>query len=225
MAVYIIGDLHLSLDGSKPMHVFGENWRDHHLRIRKDWLLRVKEEDSVILAGDTSWAMRLEGAKEDLNWIENLPGKKILLKGNHDYWWTSLKRMREAHPDFDFIYNTSVVLEDAEFVGTRGWAYETYEAEDSENRRIFKREVLRLKASIAAAKSGFRKICVLHYPPFDMSGNLTEMNEVIEGAGINEVYFGHIHANFDGVRQGLIRGVNYKLISADYMNFKLHKIL
>lgn len=225
MAVFIIGDLHLSLDGTKPMCVFGENWRDHHLKIQKDWLFRVKEDDYVILAGDTSWAMRFEGAAVDLTWIDELPGNKILLKGNHDYWWSSLKRMRDAYPNFNFIYNTSVNLEGVDFVGTRGWAYEKFEPEDSENKKIFKRELIRLKSSLNAASGAERKICVLHYPPFDMAGEPTEMTALIEESGIKEVYFGHIHANFDNIRQGVVNGVKYKLISADYMNFKLHKIL
>lgn len=225
MAVFVIGDLHLSISGEKPMHIFGEKWRDHHLRIEKNWKKLVTEGDAVILAGDSSWALKFEEAKTDLDWIKALPGKKIFLKGNHDYWWTSLKRMKSAYPEFEFIYNNSIIIEDTEFVGTRGWMLEPGDDEASENAKIFKREVNRLKNSIAAARSELRKICILHYPPFDYNGFPTEINELIEAAGIKEVYFGHIHANYDRVRQGEVNSIKYRLVSADYLSFIPYKIL
>lgn len=225
MAVFIIGDLHLGFGVDKPMDIFGENWKNHHLKIQKDWLKRVKEEDTVILAGDTSWALRLNEIDADFNWISSLPGKKILLKGNHDYWWDSISKMRKKLPGYDFIYNSSIDIEGYTFVGTRGWAYSNSDPEDSDDRRIFKREVQRLKNSLQTVKGSLEKICILHYPPFNLNNEKTEMNTVIEEAGIKNVFFGHVHSNFSNIRQGLIDGVRYKLISADYLEFKLHKMV
>ncbi len=225
MAIFIIGDLHLGLGVDKPMHVFGEHWRDHHLKIEADWRKRVGEEDTVILAGDTSWALKFNEIGPDFDWISSLPGKKILLKGNHDYWWTSVSKMKKRLPDYQFLYNSSIDVEGYTLVGTRGWSYSKSDAEDSDNRRIFRRETLRLKNSLNSVKGNLEKICILHYPPFNLNSEKTEMNTIIEEAGIKRVFFGHIHANFDNIRQGLIDGVHYKLISADYLGFKLHKVV
>lgn len=224
MSVYIIGDLHLSFSVDKPMHVFGEHWRNHPEKIKEDWLSKVREEDSVILAGDTSWGMRFDEADADMEWIAKLPGRKILLKGNHDYWWASLSKMRKRYPYFEFLYNNSIEIEGIYYVGTRGWAYSDADAPDSDDLRIFNREVQRLKNSIASAPEGAKKICILHYPPFNMNSRKTEMNRVIEEAGIDLVYFGHIHDNFDRIRRGLIDGVMYHMISADFVDFKLQRI-
>ncbi len=224
MAIYIIGDLHLSFSVDKPMHVFGEHWRDHHIKIQEDWLRKVKEEDTVILAGDTSWGINLDEADADLVWISKLPGRKIFLKGNHDYWWTSLKKMKKRYPDFEFLYNNSIEVEGYTLVGTRGWSYSDSDSEDSDEVRIFNREVQRLKNSLASAPKNAKKICILHYPPFNMNSKKTEMNRLIEEAGIELCYFGHIHDNFDKIRRGLIDGVMYKMISADFVDFKLQKI-
>lgn len=225
MAIFIIGDLHLSFAADKPMHVFGEHWRDHHIKIEKNWRARVGENDCVILAGDTSWGMRLKDAKPDFDWIAKLPGRKIVLKGNHDYWWAGVKKMTDYFGGFEFLHNNAIDVEDYTLVGTRAWAYSSGETEDSENRRIFKRETLRLKNSLAAQRGNKEKICVLHYPPFNLNGEKTLMNQIIEDAGIEHVFFGHIHSNYSSIRQGLIDGVRYKLISADYLDFALHKIV
>ncbi len=224
MAIYIIGDLHLALSVDKPMHIFGEHWRNHHLKIKEDWLSKVTDNDTVILAGDSSWAMRFEEAEADLDWIYNLTGRKILLKGNHDYWWTSIKKMQTKYPKFEFLYNNSIEVEGYTLVGTRGWSYGDSDAEDSDERRIFRREVQRLKNSIQSAPKNSEKICVLHYPPFNMNSRKTDMNFLIEEKGIKTVYFAHIHDNFDKIRQGLIDGVKYRMVSADYLDFKLEKI-
>lgn len=224
MSVYIIGDLHLSFSVDKPMHIFGEHWRDHPEKIKKDWLDKVRDEDTVILAGDTSWGMRFEESDADLNWISALPGRKILLKGNHDYWWSSLKKMKERYPGFEFLYNNSIEIEGYSFVGTRGWSYADQDPKDSDAVKIFQREVQRLKNSIESANPSLKKICILHYPPFNMNSKKTEMNRVIEETGIKLAYFGHIHDNFESIRRGLIDGVDYRLISADFVDFKLQKI-
>lgn len=232
MAIYVIGDLHLGFSVDKPMDIFGENWKNHHLKIKKNWLEKVKDDDYVILAGDSSWAMYLSETKKDFEWIDNLPGTKIFLKGNHDYWWTSLTKMKKAYPNFLFLHNNSFLIGKYEIVGTRAWSYTVDENEESDNYKIFKRECARLKLSIEHLKKNFKnnnnekreRICILHYPPFNTLSQKTELNNIIESNEISRVYFGHIHSSFEKIRQGLVDGVEYRLISADYLDFDLVKI-
>ncbi len=225
MAIYIIGDLHLSFSSEKPMDVFGKHWLNHYERIAADWQARVAADDLVILAGDNSWALSLQEAAADLAWIDALPGKKIMLKGNHDYWWTTLKKMRNAVKTIDFLQNNSHAFAGYSIVGTRGWDVPPNLTGDSADTKIYLRECNRLKLSIAAAAPHLEKICVLHYPPFDDAGQPTPMIEIIEQSGIKQVYFGHIHANYQAVKQGVVNGISYRLISCDYLDFKLHKIV
>ncbi len=224
MALYIIADLHLSFNGEKPMDVFGSHWQQHYRRIADDWQARVAQDDIVVLAGDTSWALTLQEAAADLAWIDALPGKKILLKGNHDYWWSTVKKMRSAVKTMDFLYNNAHCYDQYCLVGTRGWDVPAESAQDGIDYKIYQRECNRLKLSIAAARPDLEKICILHYPPFDERGQATPITEIIEQSGIKQVYFGHIHSNYQAVKQGVVNGVSYRLISCDYLDFKLHKI-
>ena len=137
MAIYTIGDLHLSFHENKPMDIFGENWRGHEEKIKKDWIEKVTEKDLVIIPGDFSWSTYLKDTYEDFSYLHSLPGKKLLLKGNHDYWWTTLKSMREfvkenGFDDVDFLYNTAYEFENYIFAGTRGWSQS--QEEDNEKR-------------------------------------------------------------------------------------------
>ncbi len=225
MAIFIIGDLHLSFSTDKPMDIFGEHWFRHYDKIKEDWNLKVGDNDSVILAGDSSWAMNLKEFDADMDFINSMKGKKYFVKGNHDYWWTSLKKMKERYDNVEFIHNNSFVVENKVIVGTRGWDYYPDEPCDSENNKIFFRECERLKNSIKTVDKNnkLEKICVLHYPPFRQKTK-TMMNSVIEEAGIKKVYFGHVHSNFDTIRTGIVDGVEYNMISADYIDFKLRKI-
>ncbi len=224
MAIYIIGDLHLSFNSDKPMDVFGSHWAQHYQKIADDWRARVQPDDLVILAGDTSWALSLSEAAADLRWIEALPGKKLVLKGNHDYWWTTLKKMRAAVQTIDFLQNNAFQHDGFAIVGTRGWDVPADLNGATTDAKIYQRECNRLKLSIAAADDKLEKICVLHYPPFDERGRATPISDIIEQAGIKRVYFGHIHANYKAVKQGLVNGIDYRLISCDYLDFKLHQI-
>lgn len=149
MAIYIIADLHLSFDTNKPMDIFGDNWKNHEEKIKQDWQLKVKPEDTVILPGDFSWGMYLEETNNDFEYINNLPGKKILLKGNHDYWWTTVTKMRRYikennFKDIDFLYNNSYEIENKIIVGTRGWVI----SEEQEDIRLTNREIERFELSI-----------------------------------------------------------------------------
>ncbi len=216
MAIFVIGDLHLGFSCDKPMHIFGEHWRDHHEKIKQDWLAKVSTDDLVILAGDTSWASSFKEAAPDLTWIDKLPGQKLLLKGNHDYWWQTLKKMRGVYPTLEYLQNDSYVYGDYVIVGARGW-------EIGDN-KIYKRELIRLRLSMESAPSDKEKICILHYPPFDENGERTEVIDIIEEFKVKRVYFGHIHSNHEAVKQGRYNDCEYALIACDYTDFKLRQV-
>lgn len=230
MAIYVIGDLHLSFSTNKPMDIFGKNWQNYEEKIKKDWLLKVKPEDTVILPGDFSWAMYLDETEKDFEFINNLPGKKILLKGNHDYWWTTLTSMRkyikeENFENIDFLYNNSYEIENKIIAGTKGWNI----SEEQEDIRLTKREVARLELSI---KSGIEKygndkeiIVFMHYPPLTKNNIDTDYTRLMKRYGIKRCYYGHLHANSikDAV-EGNVDGIEYKLVSSDGLDFKLLEI-
>lgn len=224
MGLFIIGDLHLSFSSDKPMDVFGPKWESHYERIKEDWIARVTQADTVIIAGDISWAINLEEAHADLSWLDALPGKKLLLRGNHDYWWSTLKKMRGKYESIDFIQNNAYVVDGIGIVGTRGWTAPGDTGATEQDVKVFNRECNRLKLSIEALKEKVPIVCVLHFPPFDERGRKTELNRLIEEHEIREVYFGHIHSNYQTVKQGEIDGIDYQLISCDYLDFKLKEI-
>ena len=230
MAIYTISDLHLALGMDKPMDMFGENWKDHENKIKENWLQKVKEDDLVLLPGDFSWAMYLSEAKADFEYINNLPGTKLLLKGNHDYWWESLTKMRQFLEDnnfkrIDFIYNNSYIWEDKIIVGTRGWSEQEENAE-----KIIRRENIRLELSLkdGISKYGENKdiIVCMHYPPFNSYEKL-ELNikKTMEKYNVKTCIYGHIHGESakDAIT-GKINGINYILASCDYTGFDLIKI-
>lgn len=234
MSIYAIGDLHLSFQENKPMSIFGENWQNHEEKIAIDWKSRVKEEDTVILPGDFSWAMYLENTYEDFRYLNQLPGKKILLRGNHDYWWSTLTKMRQYLEDndfhnIDFMQNNSFEIEDNIIVGTRGWTI----SEDSEDKRLVERETIRLELSIkdGIEKFGSEKpmIAFMHYPPITVhqvsKNETTEFMEILKKYNIKECMYGHLHSSSirDAV-EGFYDGVNLKLVSADGLDFKLYKV-
>lgn len=230
MAIYVIGDLHLSFSTNKPMDIFGRNWQNYEEKIKKDWLLKVKPEDTVILPGDFSWAMYLDETEKDFEFINNLPGEKILLKGNHDYWWTTVTSMRkyikeENFENIDFLYNNSYEIENKIIAGTKGWNI----SEEQEDIRLTKREVARLELSI---KSGIEKygndkeiIVFMHYPPLTKNNIDTDYTRLMKKYGIKRCYYGHLHANSikDAV-EGNVDGIEYKLVSSDGLDFKLLEI-
>lgn len=220
MSLYIIGDLHLSFSTHKPMDVFGPAWDMHAQRLRTAWEDRITSEDTVIIAGDISWGISLEEADVDLEWLDALPGRKILLRGNHDYWWSTLKKMRQKHPSLDYLQNNAFSIENYAIVGTRGWTIPIGQNPDPQEVKVFERECQRLELSIAQAPKEIEKIAVLHFPPFDEKGRKSKLNEIIENHGIRRVFFGHIHSHHHLVRQGWVDGVHYQLISGDYLGFQ-----
>lgn len=225
MSIYAISDLHLSFKNKKPMDIFGEIWREHENKIEEDWKKNVQENDLVLLPGDFSWATYLEDAYPDFEYINKLPGRKILLKGNHDYWWTTITSMRnyikENHFDeIDFLYNNSYYFENYIIVGTRGWAT----LEDGNTEKMIKREVARLELSFADGieKYGDDKeiIVCMHYPP------TKEFLDVMKKYKVKVCLYGHLHgAQQIDVKEGIIDGVKLEMVSSDYLKFKLKKIV
>ena len=231
MAIFIIGDLHLSFGVDKPMNVFGGNWENHTEKLKEDWLKKVSQEDTVILAGDFSWATYLKDTYKDFEYIKELPGKKILLKGNHDYWWTTVTSMRNYlnennFENIDFLYNNSYLVENKIIVGTRGWALN-----DTENaEKMINREVSRLELSIKDAIEKYGEnteiICVIHYPPITKNSTKNKFTELMKKYNIKKCYYAHLHGNsHKEAVEGILDGIEYKLISGDYLDFKLVEIV
>lgn len=242
MALYTIGDLHLSFGEDKPMAVFGAHWEAHFDKIKRDWEARVSKADTVILAGDTSWAMKFEHAGPDLGWIDALPGRKILFKGNHDYWWTSKGKMDGVYPSLFFVYNGFDTYGDMAICGTRGWecpdgaeeawrleAVKALTSEDlkgmKDDDKIYRREVLRLELSLSAAvRAGYKRILgVLHYPPVREGERPSAFTDLFERYGVEQVIYGHLHGApaFERAFNGIFQGIPYQLVSCDFLDFKL----
>ena len=230
MKLYAISDLHLPGGDNKPMDVFGDHWTDHFARIAQDWRSRVKPEDAVLIAGDISWAMQLQDAAEDLRAIGELPGRKLIIKGNHEYWWSTLKQVRAALPEgMDAIQHTAVDLGPAVVCGTRGWMFPTAEdALSAEDQKVLDRELIRLELALQAALklAGERPIVVmLHYPPLYDQQRDTPFTRLIVKYPVHTVVYGHlhgqaIHAGFTGLHEG----VRYMLTSCDSLRFALAEV-
>ena len=227
MRVFAIGDLHLSEANPKPMDVFGEHWFQHWERIKNNWINRVEDEDVVLIPGDISWAMRLEEAKPDLDSIGRLPGRKILIRGNHDYWWASISKVRKLLPCNMFaIQNDSVIIDDIAFCGTRGWAVLEGREDVAHDIKVFNRELNRLKLSLDSAKDAYEIVVMLHYPPFAEMGKENDMARMIRQYPVKHVVFGHLHgASLSSAVEGEIDGITYHLVSCDYLNFDLKLIM
>lgn len=229
MKIFAIADLHLSNDESKPMDIFGAQWENHFARIREDWLSKVSEEDIVLLPGDLSWEMKLEAAVSDIRRVAALPGRKVLIRGNHDYWWSSIGRVRENLPAGMYaIQNDAVTIDGYTFCGTRGWVLPG-EDSDEDDERIRVRELGRLRLSVDSALRIAGEgpiICLLHYPPLLEAMRDTDVTALIEQTPIREVVYGHLHGNaLKGAFRGVHNGVNYHQVSCDGIGFKLEQIL
>lgn len=230
MHIYAIGDLHLSGDPpSKPMEIFGEHWAGHKEKIRANWLQTVTAADTVIICGDISWALQLDEAKSDLHWLAELPGEKILLRGNHDYWWTSLKKMQQFTENrFRFLQNNCLLAGGTAVCGTRGWLLPSSDNFTPADEKIYQRESIRLELSLqaAAAQQADRIICVLHYPPLFAADEHTLFTDLMEKYPVSHCVYGHIHGeNHISVFEGRRAGICYKLVSCDTQQFQLYQIL
>ncbi|KAJ49339.1 hypothetical protein BD780_004082 [Clostridium tetanomorphum] len=223
MAIYAISDFHLAFTSDKPMDIFGDNWYKHEEKIKENWLKTIEDEDTVLIAGDISWSMKIKEGMMDLEWIHNLPGRKILVKGNHDYWWTSITKLNNLYDDMKFIQNNYFPYEDYAICGTRGWICPGGDKFTAQDEKIYKRELIRLRLSLdSAKKDGFNKfIVMLHYPPINDKCDGTEFIEIFREYNVQIVVYGHLHdVNKDKVFEGNKDGIQYMLTSCDYLDFK-----
>ena len=227
MALYTIGDLHLSLNSDKSMDVFGPGWANYVARIREGFST-LTEADTTVLCGDLSWGMSLEESLEDLQFINALPGRKILLKGNHDYWWNTARKMENFFKEngldsLEILHNNCRFYGDIALCGTRGWFYEL-DSEGTHNGKMMAREVGRLEASLQAAWEA-EKLCFLHYPPLYTGYRCPEILALLQKYGVKRCFYGHLHGASHKRRiEGDCGGTDFALVAADYLSFKPLKI-
>lgn len=231
MKIFAIGDLHLSVNNPKPMDIFGPQWEGYVDKIFSNWREKVGEEDLVLLPGDFSWAMKLEDAKADFEMLKKLPGTKIMIRGNHDYWWPSISNLRKALPEkFYAIQNDAMKFGDVIICGTRGWTVPEPNAQVGEDdERIYKREVIRLELTLQAAKNlqtnGEKIVCMMHYPPCNFHREESDFTRLIETYGVSAVVYGHLHGYKKVVPFFKMNDVDYYLTSCDMVENKLVEIM
>ncbi len=247
MKIYAISDLHLSLESDKPMNIFGDNWQDHHLKIQDNWLASITEDDLVLLCGDISWALKLHSAQPDLDWIGKLPGRKIFIKGNHDYWWASLNKITAATNDsMFFIQNNAICIDGISIAGTRLWDYpyvkwpsQKNNSEENtqpvmkekkhggqiiDNEKVCASELNRLKLSLSALEKNSKlKICLTHYPPISRQPEENELTALMTEHEIDFCIYGHLHAldreEDTPAADCKIGNTRYLLSSCDWLDF------
>lgn len=228
MSLFAISDLHLDQSGNKPMYIFGKNWFEHDKKIKCNWINKVKDEDTVLISGDISWSMDMKNGFLDLDWIHSLPGRKILIKGNHDYWWNSITKLNSLYSDINFIQNNFFVYEEYAICGTRGWSCPGNENFTEHDEKIYNRELLRLRNSLdSSVKNGYKKfIVMLHYPPIGERFMNSGFIDIFKEYGIKKVIYGHLHGEaLSKAINGLVDGVEYILTSSDYINFNPIQII
>ena len=222
MSLFAIADTHLSLGTDKPMDIF-KGWSGYVDKLKENWERAVTDSDTVVIAGDISWGMSLEGALEDFRFIDSLPGQKIILKGNHDYWWTTMKKMDTFLSQHDiktirFLHNNTLTVGNIAVCGSRGWFFD---AEESADNKVLLREAGRLRTSINLAKeTGLEPVVFLHYPPITQNMVCEEIFNVLLETGIKRCYYGHLHGpsmtrSINSVRDG----IEFALISCDFLAF------
>lgn len=227
MALYAIGDLHLSLGAPKPMDIFGGNWVGYMDKL-KAGMSALKPEDTIVILGDLSWALGLEEAKDDFAWINEIPGNKIIIKGNHDYWWSTAAKFNKFCQENNFknqsvLNNNHYVYGDWAICGTRGWFYEE-EKSGQHDEKVFKREIGRLEASLKSAGDR-QKLVFLHYPPRYKGYTCPEILTLLKEYDVRYCFYGHLHGASHGLAlEGLWDGIEYRLVSADRLDFKPYKV-
>ncbi|QUH25785.1 metallophosphoesterase [Serpentinicella alkaliphila] len=228
MALYAIGDLHLSFSNNKPMDVFGQHWLNHYKKIEENWDMVVTERDSVLIPGDISWAMTLNEAILDLQWIDKRPGQKILIKGNHDYWWGSITKLNKLFENMHFVQNNFFPYGEYAICGTKGWSAPNDRKITEQDEKIYLREANRLRQSIeSASRAGYENfIIMLHYPPTNERFEPSLFTQIIEEFSVEKVIYGHLHGegSYSCGLKGLYNGVEYCLASCDYLNFDLLRV-
>lgn len=227
MGIYAISDLHLSISmPDKSMDIFGDVWKDYEKKIEKNWKKTVKEEDTVIIPGDISWAMNLEDAYLDFEYINNLPGNKIILKGNHDYYFSTVTKLNAFLKENNFdsiqiLQNNSYFIDGYNICGTRGWKFGV--GSTKEDQKIYQRELIRLKLSLDSIKKENKDKAIIlatHFPPFEY-----EFKNVLNEYKVKKCIYGHLHGEGHYmVKQGIEEGIDYIMVSGDYTGFKLIKL-
>ncbi len=227
MSLYVIGDLHLSEGGNKKMNIF-DGWDDYVERIQTNWLSTIQENDDVLLAGDFSWGMSLEEALPDFQFVEKLPGRKIMIKGNHDYWWGTVSKMNRFLSEngiktFEFLHNNSVETEQFVLCGCRGWILEQGDPFDQ---KVLNREVGRLRASLqSVGKTSKEIIAFLHYPPILGNQRIEPLIDLMKEYKVHRCFYGHLHGTSTAYAfEGDDEGIEYRLISSDYLRFQPYLI-
>lgn len=224
MAIFAISDLHLSLGGDKPMDVFGSRWDNYEERMRENWNKVVTDHDLVVIPGDISWAMYLQDTEADFSYIDKLNGQKLFLRGNHDYWWTTLNKMEafvqeKNFSTIHFLKNTGFLWGDTAICGTRGWTI-AHCGSSAEDKKIYERERQRMVLSLEDARClPARKIlAAFHFPPIDATGN--GFLDILHNYGVDECIYGHLHGESHRVApQGNVDGIRLKLVACDYLSF------
>lgn len=215
--LYVMSDFHISISTNKPMDKFGSEWVDHIKKIQEQWPLT--NSDVIIMPGDFSWALKMPELIPDLEWLDALPGRKILSKGNHDVWWTSHKKLDELASKFksiSFLHNESVLIDDISVCVAKGY---NVDLETDEAKKLINRESIRLDISLSKAQSK-RKIVFMHYPPISISRSESAFSEIMEKHGVEKCYYGHLHGKAQISKViGDVRGIEYQLISSDYIGF------
>ena len=227
MALYAIGDLHLSLGTDKPMDVFGGAWVGYLDKLRNGVSV-IKEDDTTVLMGDLSWALDLENATDDFSWINQIPGRKIILKGNHDYWWNTASKFYKFCQEKGFsnqwiLNNNHYEYDRYAICGTRGWFFEE-ERSGEHDEKVFRREVMRLEVSLKSAGDR-EKLVFLHYPPMYKGYTCYEIIDLLHRYDVRQCYYGHLHGASHGLAlEGQWDGIEYRLLSADRLNFQPYRI-
>ena len=228
MALYAIGDLHLCLGAPKPMDIFGGNWTGYMDKL-KEGMSVITESDTTVLLGDLSWALSLEESAADFEWINAIPGKKIILKGNHDYWWSTAAKFSKfceanGFSNMELLNNNCFEYEEWAICGTRGWFFEE-ERSGAHDEKVFKRELCRLEASLKAAGEK-RKMVFLHYPPRYKGYECKEILELLEKYEVRRCFYGHLHGGSHKLAmEGIWDSVEFRLVAADYLNFSPYRVI
>ncbi len=230
MKIYAISDLHISTNTNKPMDVFGGNWVGYLEKIRADWQEKVCDDDLVLIGGDISWAMNIDDAKKDIDFISDLKGKKLLIKGNHDYWWSGIGKVRDILPNnFYALQNDSVRFDGVVICGSRCWSVPGSPDFNEQDMKIYLRETERLKLSLKSAQKlhqeGDKLIALIHYPPFNVKRETSAFTEIFEEYGVDVVVYGHLHGrNVRADKLVIKNGIKYYLTSCDQVDNKLTEI-
>lgn len=226
--IYGIGDLHLDSSKNKPMDIFGYKWIDHDKKIVENWSNIIKDEDLVLIPGDVSWALKIEESVDDLKMIDELPGRKIISKGNHDYWWESLSKLNKMElKSIQFLQNNSFIFRDTLIAGTRGWMSRDAEGFNDNDEKIFKRELNRLILSLSSSTAEVsKKIVMVHYPPFNTDLTPNEFVHIMKDFNVDICIYGHLHGEGHKYAvEGVINGIEFHCVSSDYIDFIPKKIL